>query len=357
MNNSTSTFQHIAHILSFKTTHKQLELMLKAPSFNWEAIVKEASQHYIIPTIYCRLKAKHLLHLLPEDLISYLEYITDENRKRNTVILAQTEELSQLFQLHNIEHVFLKGAALLASGTYTDISERMIGDIDILVKPIHLKRAYKLLLQNEYKSRAMTLGADFFEHKHLPRLETTVTDTRIAAVEIHRKLFVSYKNHELEPESIFNEQRYQESIYLPSLKHLLMHNILNHQINDHGALYNNINFRSAYDTILLLQNYPQPNKLYQYNIIKRYFNYIGLFFEEVGMLMDVKSNIYTHFYLFKLRHRKFQKNWNKLLRIGYYIPILSNRFWLFLSNKSYRKAIMTDKKRVFTHLISILSKK
>jgi len=357
MNNSASTFQYIADILSFKTTNKQLEPLLKEPSFNWEAIVKEASQHYVIPTIYCRLKAKQLLHLLPEDLISYLEYITDENRKRNTVILAQIAELSQLFQFHNIQHVFLKGAALLASGTYKDISERMIGDIDILVQPIHLMQAYNLLLQNGYKSRAMTLGSDFFEHKHLPRLETTVTDTRIAAVEIHRKLFVSYKNQDLEPKSIFNEQRYKGSLYLPSLKHLLMHNILNHQINDYGSLYNNINFRSAYDTILLLQNYSQPNKLYQFNLFKRYFDFTGLFFEDIKTLTNAKSNIYTHFYLFKLRHRKFQKNWNKLLRIGYFIPILSNRFWLFLSNKRYRKAIITDKKRVFTHLMSILKKK
>ncbi|WP_225035073.1 nucleotidyltransferase family protein [Winogradskyella sp. SM1960] len=356
MNNLAITYQHIADILSFESSNSKLEHTLSDPTFNWEAIVKEGSLHYVIPAIYCRLRSRQLLHVLPKDLISYLDYITDENRQRNTIILAQINELTDLLNSHNIEHTFLKGAALLASGTYKDIAERMLGDIDILVHPEQLTTAFELLRDDGYQPKAMTLGHHFFEHKHLPRLETKLTATRIAAVEVHRKLFVSYHYDALQPQSIFEETRQIASIYIPSQKHLLMHTILNHQINDEGALYNSITFRSAYDTILLLQDYTEPNTWSNQKVFKKYFKYTSLFFNEIRKTKNVKPDIFSYFYLFKLKHIKFYRIWNKLLRLGAIIPILLHRSWLFISNKAYRKAIILDKNRIFTHFMSILRK-
>ncbi|WP_179318058.1 nucleotidyltransferase family protein [Winogradskyella helgolandensis] len=356
MNNLATTYKHIGAILSFEFPNVKLEQTLSGPSFNWDPIVIIGSQHLVLPTIYCRLKSKQLLHLLPEDLISYLKYITDENRKRNIVILAQIEELTNLFNLHSIDHLYLKGAALLASGFYKDIAERMLGDIDILVKNEHLSKAFDLLTNSEYKYKAMTFGKGFFEHKHLPRLETKVTNTRIAAVEIHRKLFDSYRHPELVPNSIFHNQRQKKSIFIPSPKHLLMHNILNHQINDDGAHYNNISFRSIYDTLLLLQEFSETSTFNNRNIFKRYFKYSSLFFNEIRTVTKVKPDLYTSFYMFKLKHSKVHKFWNKLLRLGYYAPILLKRFWFFVSNRAYRKAIIQDKRRVINLFTSILRK-
>ena len=120
---------------------------------------------------------------------------------------------------------------------------------------------------------------------------------RIAAVEIHRKLFVSYKYNELNNESIFKEKIKQNNVFIPSQKHLLMHNILNFQINDHGALYNSISFRSAYDTIILQQDYTGTRDWYKIKVFRNYFQYSSLFFMDIKKATNVKTNIFTIFLL------------------------------------------------------------
>jgi len=355
MNNLAITYQHIADILSFETPKSQLEKTLSQASFNWETIIKEGSKHFIIPTIYCRLKTKQLLHLLPEDLIAYFEYITSENRKRNEIVLMQVHSISELFNSEHIEHVFLKGSALLALGCFNDIAERMLGDIDILVAPNQLKKAYNLLCKNGYYPSKQTLGNDFFEHKHLPRLKTELSPTRIAAVEIHRKLFVTYSTTELEHLSIFKDKKEHNNVFTPSIKHLMMHNVLNFQINDYGALYNSISFRSIYDTIILQQKYKGNKEWYKNKIFKKYFIYSSLFFNDIIIVKHGYTRVLTGFYLFKLKHIKFYKSWNKLLKLISFIPIITNRMCFFMSNSSYRKAVIKDRKRIFAHFTSILS--
>ena len=139
---------------------------------HWDAIVVHGSRQLVIPTLYCRLKQRQLLHLLPEDLDLYLHDITSQNRKRNKAILEEVMMLSTLFKRHHIEHVFLKGTALLASGYYEDIAERMIGDIDILVATKQLDKAFELLQQHSFKPLPQNFGSHYFEHKHLPRMTT-----------------------------------------------------------------------------------------------------------------------------------------------------------------------------------------
>lgn len=352
MGNLAITYQHIADILSFETPNSILEKDLSHPSFDWDAIVVEGSKHLVLPAIYCRLKAKQLLHLLPEDLNSYLEGITSINRNRNEAILSQVHDISHLLNAHNIDHVFLKGSALLALGCFDDNAERMIGDIDILVSVKQIDEANSLLKNDSYKPIEQTLGGEFFEHKHLPRLKP---QHHISAVELHRKLFVSYRSKELISDTVLNNKMKQGNIYIPSQKHLLMHIILNFQINDKGALYNSISFRSAYDTIVLQRGYKDNTTWYQDKYFKKYFNYISLFFNEIKIATKAKSNFSTDFYLFKLKHIWFYKFWNKSLEFSRFTPILLHRFLYFLSNKPYRKAIINDRKRIFEFLRSIFN--
>ncbi len=84
-----SIFQDIADIISDDTERESLKLKLETDAFDWEKIVPVASSHLIIPLIYCKLKEKDVLHLLPNDLKSYLEEITRQNRERNNTILKK----------------------------------------------------------------------------------------------------------------------------------------------------------------------------------------------------------------------------------------------------------------------------
>ena len=157
MANLVTTYQNIADILSYTSSRDYLENTLSNSSFNWDNIVIEGSKHLVLPAIYCRLKAKELTHLLPEELDTYLKEITMLNRNRNSEILSQTATLSELLKAHNIAHVFLKGAALISGNYYDDFAERMIGDIDILIPPNQLDLAFQLLKEHAFIDTATEL--------------------------------------------------------------------------------------------------------------------------------------------------------------------------------------------------------
>ena len=352
MGNLAITYQHIADILSFETSNEKLGKELNYPSFDWDSIVIEGSRHLVLPAIYCRLKSKQLLHVLPEELKNYLKEITSLNRKRNEAILNQVYSISQLLNKHKIDHVFLKGSALLVTDCFEDNAERMIADIDILITLNQLDESYILLKNNGYKPIEQTLGNNFIEHKHLPRLKP---EHEICAIELHRKLFVSYEYPQLSSLSLINEKVKSANIFIPSQKHLLMHNILNFQINDKGALYKSISFRSAYDIISLQKDYNYDTIWNQNKHFINYFKHASIFFKDLKSNTLADSNYSKSFYLFKLKHIKFYKFWNKTITLISLTPVLFRRMLLFLSNKSYRKAVVNDRIRIYKHFKSILS--
>ena len=48
--------------------------------------------------------------------------------------------MSEILNNEKIDYVFIKGAAMLLGGYFTDIGERMIGDIDFLVNVKEIKK-------------------------------------------------------------------------------------------------------------------------------------------------------------------------------------------------------------------------
>ncbi|WP_422107338.1 nucleotidyltransferase family protein [Winogradskyella sp.] len=348
MANLAITYQHIADILSFESSNTELEMTLSDPKFDWDNIVVEGSKHLVLPAIYCRLKSKKILHLLPDELNSYLKEITSLNRNRNLAIIEQVHLLTELFNSHNIDYVLLKGTALLVGDFYHDIAERMVGDIDILIDNNHIEMAFNLLKNNGYEPITETLGSQFFEHKHLPRLKTSL---HIGAVELHRRLFVSYKDRILTTSHILLKKQELNGINIPSLNHLVRHNILNYQIADQGSLYNTLNIRSVYDFIILLRRH---NYIIDSSdrLVNKYIYISALFFKDLEVLHP-QINHLTKFYLFKLKHLKFYKFWNKLLKLTDLVGVLSKRMLFFLSNRAYRKAVLNDRTRISEVIRSI----
>ncbi|WP_296313639.1 nucleotidyltransferase family protein [Winogradskyella sp. UBA3174] len=353
MPNLFNTYQLIADILSFDSSNDTLKDQLTQPEMNWDTLVIESSKHVSLPALYCRLRSRKLLDVLPEELQVYLEKITSINRNRNKAILKQVDCLTQLFNTNQIDHVFLKGAALLAAGYYEDLGERMIGDIDILVAKNQVDIAFDLLIQQDYIPSAQTLGAAFFEHKHLPRL---TKKKHIAAIEIHRKLFINYQHDELSNTCIISHKQRINLTAIPSPKHLAMHNILNHQINDYGRLYRSTNFRTAYDTLLILRKNTNINfqDLQKTSPIKHYFKYFKIHFNTLGQPSKRTYRYALGLYRFKLRHVKFQRFWHKLVTLYIFMSSLTTRLYMFLCNSDYRIAIFSDRKRVIHHLKSRL---
>ena len=84
-----------------ENNRQEIEIILKTTEIDWDAVVKVSTAHYVFPAIYCNFKRADFLHYLPQELVSYMEYITNINSRRNEQIINQAQELNN-FLLANI---------------------------------------------------------------------------------------------------------------------------------------------------------------------------------------------------------------------------------------------------------------
>ena len=157
---------------------------IKISVYNWDAVVKVSTAHYVFPALYCNLKRADFLHYLPQELVSYMKHITNLNRNRNEEIIAQAKELNSLLLDNNITSIFLKGTGNLLAGIYDDEAERMVGDIDFIFTEEDYPKAIKLLRNFDY-SEVIKYDYHYPEERHYRRLQK---ENNIAAIEIHKEL-------------------------------------------------------------------------------------------------------------------------------------------------------------------------
>ena len=344
------TLNHIAELLSFTSDTHVLRENIIHKKYDWDHIVKLASQHLVLPTLYYRLKSKALLNDIPEDLRIYLHEISSINKNRNKTILKEIHFISALFIENNITHVFVKGAAFIAASYYEHIGERMIGDIDILVDLDHIEEANQLLIAEKYFAMEQTFGTKYFEHKHLPRL---IHSKKLAAIELHKTLLIKPFDDYLDPIKVLKSKRVMNNIYIPSAINLLYHNALNYQINDKGYDYINFSFRSTYDCLTILKQHPEIkiNQLTLSSTSKLYFHIISLYFNAFPNIEhSIPSRIKTRIHLYKMRSSRFCKFWNGYISSLLFSKLILNRSIKFILNSNYRADVIKDKTRIINVL-------
>jgi hypothetical protein len=316
-----------------------------APEIFWDLLVKFGSRQLVLPAIYGALRRKKLIDYAPKNFVSYLQEITDLNQMRNTAILKQINFLSEIFNRHQIEYVFLKGAAMLITKPYDALSERMVGDIDILISEKDLLMAQKLLLDEGFEavSNEISFTKDLESEKHLERIAHS---NFIAAVEIHRKLLDFTLKKPISPLKVLREKSQNPNgFYIPSKKHLWQHAILNWQYNDSGLIRNALAFRTILDVLYLEPKGFLINIKTAPSAIKHFYSLLSLFYQY---------NFATFYYLSKQRY-KWQlkyKFFDKLNKIYFRIFFLLNIGFLRLRSKTYRKRLFNNpkllKKRILT---------
>ena len=227
---------------------KAIEKHLKSETIDWDAVVKVSTSHYVFPAMYCNLKRVGFLQYLPEELVNYMEHITNLNRERNEQILKQAQELNTLLLANNITPIFLKGTGNLLAGLYEDIAERMVGDIDFIFSKEDYPKAITVIREFGY-SDVNKYKYHFPYEKHYRRLQK---ENNIAAIEIHKEL-LDIKKYVNEFNYSFVEKDSQviNGIAVLSYANKLNLSIIANQINDHGFYYKTMALRNAYDVFLL----------------------------------------------------------------------------------------------------------
>lgn len=326
-------------MLSFDYPDASLETQLKSTTPNWELLVKIASQHLVLTSVYCRLQQKKLLYLLPKDLVIYLAELTAINRNRNKTIAKEVKWIGKLLNENQIEHLFFKGAGLLMGGYYKDFGERMIGDIDVLLRSKDKKRAFELLAQNGY-DHSIGFNYDRKDFRHLPR---QINNEKMAAVEIHDNVLLKSHRHLIDLDLVFDLSAKQNKINIASKSHLNLINILTTQVNNFDYYYNQISFKSVYDTMVL--GYKDEGETINYVLNNRYVNsYMDLYaFWNTNNQTSLKNycrQIRTKTYAVKISSARLEAFIYRAKKIYWNVTI---RISLFLNNHSYRKHILKDK--------------
>ena len=183
--NYKETLFFIAKCLTISLEEKnrqEIEKQLKSKSIDWDAVVKVSSAHYVFPALYCNLKRADFLQYLPQELLSYMQYITDINRERNKQIILQANELNNVLLANNIRPIFLKGTGNLLAGLYEDIAERMVGDIDFIFSKEDYPKAIRILREFGYSEVNKQEYYFLDVYKHYRKLQK---ENSIAAIEIH----------------------------------------------------------------------------------------------------------------------------------------------------------------------------
>lgn len=338
-NATYTTMQLIADILSFKDNRDQLASHIQQTSINWDGIVVIGSKHLMLPALYCRLKAKHLLDLIPEDLTIYLEEITSINRGRNEILLQEAHQVSELFNKQHIEHVFIKGMALLGGHVFEDPAERMIGDIDILIAPNQIHEAFNLLENHGYTDKV----SFNYEPKKFRHLSRQIDPNKIGAVELHSEVLVHKYRTLIDIQLLLKNKRKVNGINVPAIEDTIRIAIFSTQINDNGHLFGFLSFKTIYDglSLGLQNNIILLNKLSIQKQSQSFLELSGVFFTELQPLRSSKySKLLKMYFCFKLKNPRIGRFARRTI---YFFHTYWQRLKLLVGNKSYRNHILKNK--------------
>jgi hypothetical protein len=361
--NYKETLYFIAKCLTVSLEEKNrqaIETQLKATSIDWDAVVEVSTGHYVFPALYCNLQRANFLDYLPQELVTYMEHITNLNRERNEEIITQARELNTLLLANMITPIFLKGTGNLLAGIYEDIAERMVGDIDFIFSTKDYPKAITVLLESGY-AEVSEYKYHFPYQKHYGRLQK---ENNIAAVEIHSEIVgIEKYRKEFNYDFVAKDSQVINGVRVLSDANKLNLSIIANQINDSGFEYKTMALSNAYDVFLLSK---KTNAKEAVNTLDKLSHPLGCFlaacyeiFNKVHSLeynKTTKIAVYLRVFnsqLINIEKTKKQQNRLKIyLFLKYRLSILINVI-LYKNCRVWLIKRLTDKNRYKEKLINI----
>ena len=351
--------------ISFEEKNRdEIEFMLKTMDVDWDAVVKLSTAHYVFPAIYCNFKRADFLKYLPQELVSYMEQITNLNRARNKKIITQAKELNSLLLDNNITPIFLKGTGNLLAELYEDTAERMVGDIDFIFSKLDYPRAIDVLRDFGYSEVKKQEYYPPDEFRHYRRLQK---ENKISAIEIHKGLLSIKKyTNEFNYSFVAKDTQIINDVAVLSYTNKLNLSIIANQINDRGFYYKSIPLRNAYDVFLLSKKTNAKDAMNSLNKLRHPLNcFLAACYEVFNTVESLEYNntkkiaSYLSVFNSQLTNSKLTKRKSKFNKYLYikkilhvlYKAIIHKEYRVFLFNR------LTDKKYYKEKLILLGIKK
>ena len=337
-------------LLDPNSNNDQIKTKIIDSQYFWDGIVELGSRHLVLPAVYGNLKRKNILKLIPVDLENFLKNIYEKNRERNKKILLQIESLNDLFLKNNIDHIFLKGSALLLSNKFDVLNERMIGDIDILIRKESVLKARDLIIKNGYKffNAEINFSKGLIEQKHLKRM---THENQIAAVELHKEVLNGNKIRLLPSEKLFSETVEIGRKKILNSKSLTEHIVLNWRFNDYGVLKKTLSLRVVYDYINMTNsNYTNVQGINRLSLLK-FNNYLKIYDYDRSII----KNPFDFIFISKVNNKNFNSFFNKGLSIIKLLKLIPNRILLGLRHPIYFIRIIKNPLTIIRRSLKLLN--
>jgi len=231
------------------TFRETIILQFSDPGYDWNSFIWTCSNHLVLPVIYLKFLKYDLLGYLPEVLAQHLEDIYSLNRKRNEQILEQMKEINATLNAAGISPIYLKGTGNLIDGIYSDIGERIIGDIDLLVREDDYLKSVELAKEIGYINYWGEPNNPL-KIKHYPRLykEHVPADLEIHHIPVRSK-YSKYFNSEM----IFRQKTEVigfPGCFVPGDEHKVVLNFIHSQLSNSGHQLGVVSLRDIYDLYL-----------------------------------------------------------------------------------------------------------
>ena len=341
--NYKETLFFIAQCLTISLEAKNRQAIttqLQTTTIDWDSVVKVSTAHYVLPALYCNLQRANFLPYLPEELVGYMEHITNLNRARNQQIITQAKELNTLLLANNITPIFLKGTGNLLAGIYVDIGERMVGDIDFIFSKEDYPKAIELLRNFDY-SEVNPCGYYFPGDKHYRRLQK---EYAIAAIEIHSEILgIEKYRKEFNYDFVLKDCQVVDDVCVLSYANKLNLSIIANQINDHGFEYKTMALRNAYDVFVLSK---KTNAMAAVNSLDKLSHPLNCFlaacfqiFNSVDSLTykkTTKTRAYLNSFQKQFVNPKATKRKHKRIQVCLFIKLRLHIIYKSIVYKEYR---------------------
>jgi hypothetical protein len=229
---------------------------IKNNLFDWFEFISICSENLVLQVIYIKYRNHGILEHLPEEVALHLQEIYELNRIRNTEILRQIGFINTILNEHNIYPLYLKGSGNLLDNIYTDIGERLMGDIDFLVPEDKYLKSAELMIKQGYKSDIDATKLDLMKSDHYPPLYHPKFP---ADIEIHR-IPTDYKCEDwYNSEIVFTEKQIAPNLsgcFVQSHQNKIMLNFIHGQLSHEGYLYGWVSLKDIYDLYLFSKEIP-----------------------------------------------------------------------------------------------------
>jgi hypothetical protein len=325
--------------------HKRQEVLeqITKPEFPWEQFVQAGSSHLVLPAIYTKFRDGQLLSYLPDELNIHLEKIYELNIQRNKRLLTQIRGLHNLLNKSGIQALFLKGSGALLGELYNDPGERLLSDIDLLVRGTDFQRAVQVVKDAGYTHPPFLAEKLHLMH-HFPSL---FKPGEAAKVEIHKIPVGVRQLKYLNPEGLwscsFQPQKGNGPRILSGPDQILI-NLLHSQLKDRGQYYANIPLRNIYEFYKLTRRYKLSGMNSSQPRMKRVLNKYMAVAEKLftpSEPLPLENSISSKLFLWRFERNKSSRNYHRIGKFTRSLIDLLSTYLYILSNAVVRKEYRT----------------